>query len=156
MLLLAFDPDSIGEPSEKQAAELAETSEMNLRYGYFGTRVSIAAAGFQPDELRVPLLDFAHCVLLAARAVSDGQPGRIGFTDSSMLIEFVPAGGELAVLRSWDPVPGSCVTAEFLESAYRFSVDALRSIAERYPAFRKNAYHGVLGGMIEAIDRAER
>ncbi|MEV6246691.1 hypothetical protein AB0M38_10850 [Streptomyces sp. NPDC051742] len=156
MFLLEFDPDSVREPSEKEAAELAETSEMNLRYAYFGTRVSMTAAGFEPERLRVPLLDFAHCVLLAARAVSDGRPGRIGFTDSSMLIEFVPAGAGLEVLRSWDPVPGVCGTAEFLESAYRFSLDALHSVAERYPAFRKNAYHGVLGGMIEAIDRAEQ
>ncbi|MGA5068241.1 hypothetical protein ACPB9E_31445 [Streptomyces exfoliatus] len=156
MFLLAFDPESLREPSEKQAAELAETSEMNLRYDYFGTRVHIAAAGFEPERLRVPLLDFVHCVLLTARAVSGGQQGRISFTESSMLIEFVPAGENLTVLRSWDPVPGSCGTAEFLETAYRFSTDALRSIAERYPSFRRNAYHDVLGGMIQAIEPAEQ
>lgn len=151
MFLLEFDHDSVREPSEKQAADLAATSEMNLRYAYFETRVSIAA-GFETEKLRAPLLDFVHCVLLAAQAVSGGQSGRISFTESSLLIEFVPSGGNLAVLRSWDPVPGSCGIADFLESAFRFSVDALSTIDERFPDFRRNAYHESLSRMIGEID----
>ncbi|WP_449345315.1 hypothetical protein, partial [Streptomyces narbonensis] len=61
MFLLEFDHDSVREPSEKQAADLAATSEMNLRYGYFETRIFIAATGFEAEKDEIPLLDFVHC-----------------------------------------------------------------------------------------------
>ncbi|MFD8972209.1 MULTISPECIES: hypothetical protein [unclassified Streptomyces] len=154
MFLLEFDQGSIREPSEKQAADLAATSEMNLRYGYFETRIFVAATGFEAERVKSPLLDFVHCVLLAAQAVSGGQPGRISFTESSLLIEFLPSGEGLTVLRSWDPVPGSCAASDFLESAFRFSVDALNSIDERHPDFRRNAYHETLSRMIEEANPA--
>ncbi|GGV93748.1 hypothetical protein GCM10010230_05310 [Streptomyces narbonensis] len=154
MFLLEFDHDSVREPSEKQAADLAATSEMNLRYGYFETRIFIAATGFEAERMKSPLLDFVHCALLAAQAVSHGQPGRISFTESSLLIEFLPSGEELTVLRSWDPVPGSCAAIDFLESVLRFSVDALKSIGERHPDFRRNAYHETLSRMIEEVEPA--
>ncbi|MFF5637555.1 hypothetical protein [Streptomyces sp. NPDC012825] len=154
MFLLEFDHDSVREPSEKQAADLAATSEMNLRYGYFEARIFIAATGFETERLKSPLLDFAHCALLAAQNVSDGQPGRISFTESSLLIEFLPSGEGLTVLRSWDPVPGSCSVSDFLESAFRFSVEALSSIDERHPEFRRNAYHETLSHMIEEVNPA--
>ncbi|MFE2561717.1 hypothetical protein ACFXGT_38070 [Streptomyces sp. NPDC059352] len=154
MFLLELARDAIGEPSKKQAADLAATSEMNLRYAYFEAEVSIAAEGFETETLQVPLLDFVHCVLLAARAVGNGQSGRISFTESSLLIEFVPSGENLTVLRSWDPVPGSCGTTEFLRSAYRFSVDSLSRVDERFPDFQRNPYHGTLGRMAREIPPA--
>ncbi|MFF2779131.1 hypothetical protein ACFVU3_30085 [Streptomyces sp. NPDC058052] len=151
MFLLEFDHDSVREPSEKQAAELATTSEMNLRYGYFEARMFVTATGFETERLKSPLLDFAHCALLAARSVSAGQPGRISFTESSLLIEFIPSGEDLKVLRSWDPVPGTCGTTDFLDSVHRFSADALSIVDERHPEFRRNAYHETLIRMTDEI-----
>ncbi|UYQ63983.1 hypothetical protein [Streptomyces peucetius] len=154
MFLLEFDRESMREPSEKQVAALATASEMDLRYAYFQARVSLAADGFKTETFPVPLLDFTHCTLLAARSVAGGESGQISFTESSMLIYFTPQGADVKVLRSWDPVSGSCGAEEFLEAASRFSTEVLDHIIDRYPEFRQNPYSEAIGRMVQGITAA--
>ncbi|MEU3916748.1 hypothetical protein [Streptomyces sp. NPDC029004] len=138
MLLIEFDRDSMREPSERQVADLGSTLEWKLRYVYFEADVTLAADGFDAENFRVPVLDFLYCLLLSARAIREGENGRVSFTESDVLIDFVRDGSDLKVLRSWDPVPGHCGTDEFIAAVCRFTADCLEFITGEYPAFRKN------------------
>ncbi|MFE3138451.1 hypothetical protein [Streptomyces scopuliridis] len=138
MILLEFDRDSMREPSESQIAKLNSVADWQLRYAYFETKVTLTVDGFDKEAFRVPLLDFIYCLLLSARAIREGGEGRVSFTESDMLIEFFPHESELKVLRSWDPVPGSCGTDEFIATVSRFTADGLKYITSKYPTFRDN------------------
>ncbi|MFI6359559.1 hypothetical protein ACIBJF_44875 [Streptomyces sp. NPDC050743] len=152
MFDIAFVPDSIREPSEKQLAELVRASEMDLRYEYFRTKIFITTDEFGKQSIPgSPALDFVFCLVLAARDLRQGNPGRISFTENDMLIHFTPDGELVTVTRSWDPVTGHCTVAEFLAAAYRFSSKVLEFIDERYPTFRENPAHQKLAGMVEEL-----
>lgn len=131
----------MSEPSDSQIAKLDSIVEWQLRYAYFEANVTLAADGFDAEVFRVPVLDFMYCLLLSARAIREGREGRVSFTESDVLIEFFPHGSELKILRSWDPVPGSCGTDEFIAAVSRFTDDGLDFITTKYPAFRNNPTH---------------
>ncbi|MFK4225221.1 hypothetical protein [Streptomyces sp. NPDC019890] len=138
MLLIEFDHDSMWEPSERQVADLGSTVEWKLRYVHFEADVTLAADGFDTENFRVPVLDFMYCLLLSARAIRAGEDGRVTFTESDVVIDFVRDGSDLKILRSWDPAPGHCGTDEFIAAVSRFTTDALEFITGKYPAFCKN------------------
>ncbi|ROQ32180.1 hypothetical protein EDD98_1154 [Streptomyces sp. PanSC19] len=146
MILVDFDRDSMREPSEQQIEKLGSVAEWQLRYSYFEAQVTLAADGFETESFRVPVLDFMYCLLLSAQAVREGGEGRVSFTESDMLIEFVPQGTQLKILRSWNPVAGFCGTGEFFAAVSRFADDCLGFIVDRYPAFRDNPTHQKLVG----------
>ncbi|MET9515939.1 hypothetical protein [Streptomyces sp. NPDC002994] len=126
------------EPTEKQIEKLDSTSEMNLRYSLFETKVTLDPEGFEAEFFQVPLVDFMYCLVLSACAVREGDSGRISFTESDVLINIVPDGPELKILRSWAPAPGRCGKGEFLAAVSRFVTDGLEFLAVKYPAFRNN------------------
>jgi hypothetical protein len=138
MPLLAFDRDSMDEPTEKQIEKLGSTSEMNLRYSLFEVDVVLAPEGFEAESFQVPLVDFMYCLVLSARAIRQGETGRISFTESDVLINIVPDGPELKILRSWEPAAGRCGTEEFLTAVQCFVTDGLEFLAGKYPPFRDN------------------
>ncbi|MFB7115893.1 hypothetical protein [Streptomyces sp. NPDC056190] len=149
MFDITFVPDSMREPTDKQLAKLERASENDLRYGYFETDLSINTDEFGDEPFpRTPALDFVFCVLLAARDIRQGNPGRISFTENDLLVHFTPDGDTVTVTRSWDPVSGHCTVTEFLAVASRFSREVLDFIALRYPAFQGNPAHRKLVGMV--------
>jgi hypothetical protein len=152
MFDITFVPDSIREPTEKQLAKLVRASEMDLRYEYFETKLSITTDEFGNQSIPgSPALDFVFCLILAARDIRQGNPGRISFTENDLLIHFTLDGETVTVTRSWDPATGHCTVAEFFAVAYRFSSEVLELIVRRYPAFQENPAHGKLVGMVEEL-----
>lgn len=152
MFDITFVPDSMWELTDKQLAKLGRASEMDVRYEYFEMQVSIRTDEFGDESFSgTPVLDFVFCVLLAARHIQQGNPGRISFTENDLLIHFTPDGESVTVTRSWDPVTGSCTVAEFLAAAYRFSSEVLEFIDEWYPSFQENPAHQKLAGMVEEL-----
>ena len=142
MFHVDFDRPSMQEPSEKEAADLGSASEMNLRYGYFMTDVTVTVDGWEEPFPGTTLLDFIFGLLWVAGNVRNGKAGRVGFTESDVSIGFQPEGSGLTVLRSFDPVLGRCGTDELLNGVNLFVDAGLDFIVEKYPVFAENeTYH---------------
>ncbi|MGW2964404.1 hypothetical protein ACWDGI_38905 [Streptomyces sp. NPDC001220] len=158
MLNISFEPRSVREPKSKQLDRLAVASEMDLRYEYFETDVSLTVKEFGTEEFPgTPLLDFAFSLLSAAQDVRNGGTGRVTFTESDVIIQFQPADRVVTVMRSWDEVPGKCEIGEFISCVIKFCSDALEYIVRSYPEFQENPARVKLGGVIaELKDVAER
>ncbi|WP_103843863.1 hypothetical protein [Streptomyces sp. Ru72] len=149
MFDITFVPDSMRALNDKKLAKLVGASEMDLRYEYFEMEVSITTDEFGSEAFPgTPALDFVFCLLLAARDIRQGNPGRISFTENDLLIHFTLDGETVTVTRSWDPVLGHCAVAEFLAVAFRFSSEVLEFISRRYPTFQENPAHRKLIGMV--------
>ncbi|MFE9883313.1 hypothetical protein [Streptomyces sp. NPDC005784] len=152
MFDINFVPESMKAPTASKLDRLEAASETNLRYGYFGTTVSIVTDGFGTESLHgTPALDFVFCLLYAVRKVRDGVVGSVSFTEDDTLINFTPANGRVMVTRSWDAVPGYCDTAQLVEVSIGFSEEVVDFIVRRYPSFGRNPTYGKLMSIVEEL-----
>ncbi|MEU6282110.1 hypothetical protein [Streptomyces sp. NPDC047028] len=153
MISIEFVSESMKSPRESELARLERASEMDLRYDYFFTDVSISMPGLGKEAFpKTPALDFAFSLLFAVKEVRQGDPGSISFTENDLLIHCIPDGLDLVVQRSWDPEAGSCGVQEIIAEAVRFSREILGFIVQKYPTFRNNSTHEKLMTMIAEFD----
>ncbi|WP_405529156.1 hypothetical protein OG426_44275 [Streptomyces canus] len=131
---------------------LAVADEMDLRYGYFQTDISIAASGIEMQRLRgITILDFAFGLLLSAQEVRQGNVGRVGFTESDQSITFTPQGQVILVEKSWGGGVGACGIEEFISVVSRFCSAVLEFIDRHHPAFQENPAHSKIVEMLRAL-----
>ncbi|MEV5959782.1 hypothetical protein AB0M11_39630 [Streptomyces sp. NPDC051987] len=152
MFSITFVPDSVRRPTERQLDALPAASEMDLRYEYFETDVSLTTDEFGTEEFPVTTaIDFVDALLVAARNVRQGIVGTIGFTENDLVIEFRPEGETVTVVRSWDAPPGTCGIEEFVTAVSDFCNEILQYIVLRYPAFRENSMYSKLAEMLSGM-----
>jgi hypothetical protein len=142
---IEFDASSMRVPSQSALTHLATASEMNLRYGYFETDVSISSKDFGVEQLHaIPILDFIFCLIYASLDVRRGITGEITFTENDQSITMIPQGDSIIIRRSWAEDDGRASTDDFTRSAKRFCIEALNAILDRYPTFAENATYAKL------------
>ncbi|GAA4827053.1 hypothetical protein [Streptomyces ziwulingensis] len=149
MFKISFSSESMKRPRPQQIEQLASASEMDLRYEYFETDVSLTVKGFGTEEFPgTPAIDFIFCILIAASDVRKGNIGKVTFTENDMVVQFAPSGLDVSVVRSWDSLHGLCEIGEFFSGAIEFCGELLQCIVQNFPAFRRNPAHSKLVGML--------
>ncbi|MGW2492684.1 hypothetical protein ACWCV9_36545 [Streptomyces sp. NPDC001606] len=152
MIKFTFVPETMKEPTSKELAKLARASEMDLRYDYFPVTVGICTHAFGEEVLPgTPAIDFAFCLLSAAKEIQKGNPGRVSFTENDLLIHFVPDGEKVVMERSWDPVRAACNLHELSAAVSGFCYGILEFITQRYPDFQQNPACSKLTAMLNEL-----
>jgi hypothetical protein len=73
-----------------QQVDLAEVSEMDLRYEYFWSRIEFEVKGVDIGKYwgSLPVLDFARSMRFLADSIRDREEVAIGFTEHATIVSF--------------------------------------------------------------------
>lgn len=120
-----------------------EVGEVSLRYDCFLGDIIFKVAGVDMSAQWgwVPILDFAICMRMIGDTLSLGRPDVFDFTESGVIIDFIPRGNEVVITPEYAPGASVVLMSEFQNAAEQMLSQVRARIEADHPDLRENPHY---------------